>query len=265
MVFRDAVFALSDRSVEQVFFAEINATERMRSPKVLDSSERKIRLYHPHQKASGTRFRVLVGATRRTERTARFAAAATLMSDPRCLLHYGIGLPTYLNQCVPLEAAGIRDHHGKQVAMFSKRLFVPPASSPLSVRRQYCPSQDLDLRHTDADNGTLESLPDGLGNLTALELSVTAVRDEGPNSLSRPENVSTLDPRATRATAAVGHRGRTVCPCTVSTSKQRSPRPVDGQPLHVSVMMSFSHRGDSLSPKKWRAYDTEKNWRGSSR
>jgi hypothetical protein len=67
--------------------------------------------------------------------------------------------------------------------------------------RQWCPLQVLDLSQTNADDGTLESLPDGLVNLSSLDLSGTDVSDRGLASLLRMEGLTRLDLTDTRVTA----------------------------------------------------------------
>jgi hypothetical protein len=67
--------------------------------------------------------------------------------------------------------------------------------------RQWCPLQELDLSHTNTDDGTLETLPDGLVNLSSLDLSGTDVSDDGLVFLSRLEGLTRLNLTDTRVTA----------------------------------------------------------------
>lgn len=81
-------------------------------------------------------------------------------------------------------------------------------------RRQWCPLQELDLSGSDADDRTLKSLPIGLVNLARLDLSGTAVTDDGLDALARLEGLTTLDLRGSKVTSAgvarlmAGWRGR---------------------------------------------------------
>jgi hypothetical protein len=135
-LFPDAAFTLAERGASYVFYVEIDAaTERIRSSKETDSWERKITLYNRLQDMSPQSFRVLAVSTRMSERpTHILEATATLVRNPQRPLVYGICLPEYLRQSDPLRAACFRDHLGNPAPLVPKRLFVPPASSPLSVR-----------------------------------------------------------------------------------------------------------------------------------
>jgi hypothetical protein len=69
-------------------------------------------------------------------------------------------------------------------------------------RRRWSPLFVLDLSDTDADDGTLASLSDGLVNLFDLNLSGTKVSDDGLSSLLRMEGLSKLNLIDTQVTAA---------------------------------------------------------------
>jgi hypothetical protein len=69
-------------------------------------------------------------------------------------------------------------------------------------RRRWCPLQELDLSDTDADDRTLESLPDGLVNLFHLDLCGTNVSDDGLWSLLRMESLERLTLIDTNVTPA---------------------------------------------------------------
>ncbi len=118
------------------FLVEIDAgSERIRSPKDVESWERKIRLYDRYQDASPERFRVLIVATHDRARAARLLqAAATLVGNPQRSLFYGISLPAYLACPDALRAPCFRDQRGRAVALVAPRPSLSPASSPLPVR-----------------------------------------------------------------------------------------------------------------------------------
>jgi hypothetical protein len=93
--------------------------------------------------------------------------------------------------------------------------------------KQWCPLQELDLSRTDIDDRTLKSLPEGLVNLSRLDLSGTVVTDGGLDSLSKLEGLATLDLRDTRVTPAgvarlkAGWRGWR--PLTVLSGRLKGP------------------------------------------
>ena len=64
----------------------------------------------------------------------------------------------------------------------------------------WSPLQDLDLTDTDADDGTLKSLPDGLRSLSNLNLCGTNVTDDGLLSLLRMEGLKNLNLIDTKVT-----------------------------------------------------------------
>ena len=147
-LFPDCAFSLIEpRAPELRYFVEIDAgTERIRSPRDLDSWERKIRLYDRLQDSSPTRFRVLVLTTRSGQRLDHILnTAATLMRNPDRSLFYGQSLPQYLLQSDALRAACFRDHRGKPVALVPLRISTLPASSPFPMG--------------DSPHGGLSSLP----------------------------------------------------------------------------------------------------------
>jgi hypothetical protein len=69
-------------------------------------------------------------------------------------------------------------------------------------RLRWSPLLELNLSDTDADDGTLASLPDGLVNLSDLNLCGTNVSDDGLLSLLRMEGLVKLNLIDTRVTAA---------------------------------------------------------------
>ena len=73
--------------------------------------------------------------------------------------------------------------------------------SILSPTPQWSPLQELDLSDTNLDDQMLESFPDGLVNLSSLDLSGTEVSDLRVLSLLRFEGLTKLDLRDTKVTA----------------------------------------------------------------
>ena len=69
-------------------------------------------------------------------------------------------------------------------------------------KRAWCPLQELDLSHTSADDGMLESLPKGLVNLNSLDLTGTNVTDDGLESPVSIGGVDEAEPHRHQ-----GHRG----------------------------------------------------------
>lgn len=141
----DCAFQLLDANGQELsFVVELdNSTERIRSPKELDSWERKIRFYDEYQYASGRRFRVLVVATRSQERMKHIlTASADLIRNPQRSLFYGITLAQYLGEPHGVTSPCFTDHIGRSVALLPRQRFAP-ASSALrqSPRYQAAPSQ----------------------------------------------------------------------------------------------------------------------------
>lgn len=101
------------------FVVEIDAgTERIRSPKDLDSWERKIRLYDRFQDSCVKRFRVLIVSTRSAVRVEHILdAAAKLVGNPHRALFYGVSLPAYLAQEEAVTTLCFRDHRGVAMAL----------------------------------------------------------------------------------------------------------------------------------------------------
>src|SRR5260370_41564697 len=86
--------------------------------------------------------------------------------------------------------------------LFADRSLDHPSSLKLSGNRiarvempqlRWSPLVNLDLSDTDADDGTPASLPDGLVNLSNLDLCGTNVSDDGLLSLLRMEGLVTLN------------------------------------------------------------------------
>ena len=143
-LYPDCGFDLMDPTGEQFsFLVEIDAgSERIRSPKEVESWERKIRLYDQYQDALGRRFRVLIVATHGPDRADRLLQmAAKLVKNPHRSLFYGISLSAYLACPDPLRAPCFRDHQGRSVSLVPARLSSLPASSPQPVRGP--PPRDL--------------------------------------------------------------------------------------------------------------------------
>jgi hypothetical protein len=65
----------------------------------------------------------------------------------------------------------------------------------------WCPLQELDLSFTDIDDQTLAGLPEGLVNLSKLDLAGTAITDAGLRYLARLHGLTTLNLVGTRVTA----------------------------------------------------------------
>ena len=136
-LFPDNAFQLIEREGSDFgFFTEIDAgTERIRSPKDVESWERKIRLYDRFQDVSLKRFRVLIVSTRSRERVTHILdLAGTLVRNPQRSLFYGISLPEYLAAAEPLRSACFRDHHGEPATLLPERSLIQPAWNPLPMR-----------------------------------------------------------------------------------------------------------------------------------
>ena len=136
-LFPDNAFQLvDDRGTDLGFFTEMDAgTERIRSPKDVESWERKIRLYDRLQDQHVKRFRVLIVSTRSRERAAHILdLAGKLVRNPHRSLIYGISLPEYLAASEPLRSPCFRDHRGLPVAMVPERIPTQPAWNPVSMR-----------------------------------------------------------------------------------------------------------------------------------
>jgi hypothetical protein len=120
-LFPDCAFELATPTGGQFnYVVELdNGTERVRSPKDVDSWQRKIRLYDQLQNRSyPNRFRVLVVTTRSGERlTHIMEAAADLMSNRDRNLFYGVHLESYLSQADPLYHACFVNHRKQSLAM----------------------------------------------------------------------------------------------------------------------------------------------------
>jgi hypothetical protein len=122
------------------FFVELdNGTERVRSAKDADSWDRKIHLYEATQDQSADRFRVLVIATRGSDRlTHILTRAATLTQNPLRTLFYGIELPCFLAEAAPLTTPCFRDHRLEPAALVpALRVPAPPSfhATPVLLAR----------------------------------------------------------------------------------------------------------------------------------
>ena len=109
------------------YFVELdNSTEAVRSDKDRDSWERKLRLYDAFQDLTPIRFRVLVLATRSSERARHVLdAAKSILANPQRGLVYGAFLDDFLNRPDALTSPGFRDHLGRRRALV---WFVRPRS-----------------------------------------------------------------------------------------------------------------------------------------
>jgi hypothetical protein len=100
---------------------------------------------------------------------------------------------------------------------------------------RWSPLQDLDVSDTDADDGTLESLPDSLVNLHDLNLCGTNVSDDGLLSLLRMEGLGKLNLIDTKVTAAgvarLKSRWRYRRPLTILTGMRKK---AGGTPKNAS-------------------------------
>jgi hypothetical protein len=102
-------------------------------------------------------------------------------------------------------------------------------------QRRWSPLRDLDLSDTDADDRTLESLSDGLVNLSNLDLCGTNVSDDGLLSLLRMEGLTRLNLMDTKVTAAgvagLKSRWRYGRPLTILTGTRKK---AGGAPKNAS-------------------------------
>ena len=134
----------------------------------------------------------------------------------------------FANQLASLKLSGNRIA-GNRIAPFEK------------VDLRWSLLSDLDLCDSDADDGTLAELPDGLDNLINLDLSGTNVSDDGLLSLLRMLGLVKLDLRDTKVTATgvarLKSRWRYARPPTIltgtkkkvaGTPKSRTPRGTSG-------------------------------------
>lgn len=101
------------------FFVELdNSTEAIRSDKDRDSWERKLRLYDAFQDITPVRFRVLVLATRSSERLGHILdAAKAILGNPQRGLVYGAYLGAFLKRPDALTSPCFRDHLGRRRAL----------------------------------------------------------------------------------------------------------------------------------------------------
>lgn len=161
-LFPDIPFQLisPDRS-EFSFFTEIDAgSERIRSPKDLDSWERKIRLYDRLQDMTPKRFRVLIISTRSTERLDHILdAAATLATNPQRSLFYGVALPHYLSEADALRSPCFRDHRGNSVSLLPVRPIGRSATSAYSPLNHSSRLSEASPPLRGAPSSALPSLP----------------------------------------------------------------------------------------------------------
>lgn len=125
------------------FFAEVdNSSEAVRSDKDRDSWERKLRLYHAFQNATPVRFRVLVLATRSSQRVGHVLdAARTILSNPQRGLVYGAFLDDFLARPDALTSPCFRDHLGRRRALVwyvRPRSVVTVAAAPCTTLPSAC-------------------------------------------------------------------------------------------------------------------------------
>lgn len=115
-VYPDCAFQLlPEDGREFSFFVELdNSTERIHSPKHMETWQRKLRIYERFQRRCGRRFRVLIVTTRSRQRLDHLlAAAARLLQHSPGSLFYGIHLDDFLAQADGLRSAYFRDHLGR--------------------------------------------------------------------------------------------------------------------------------------------------------
>jgi hypothetical protein len=95
-----------------------NSTETVRSPKHLESWQRKVRLYERFQDMCGSRFRVLVLTTMSRKRLDHILEVALQEAqNPERLLFYSAFLPEYLSTPDAIAAPCFFDHHRSRVAL----------------------------------------------------------------------------------------------------------------------------------------------------
>jgi hypothetical protein len=101
------------------FFVELdNSTEAIHSDKDRDSWESKLRLYDAFQDLTAVRFRVLVLATRSSQRVSHILdAAKTVFRNPKRGLVYGACLDDFLARADALTWPCFRDHLGRPRAL----------------------------------------------------------------------------------------------------------------------------------------------------
>jgi hypothetical protein len=101
------------------FFVELdNSTEAIRSDKDRDNWARKLRFYDAFQDVTPVRFRVLVVATRSTERVRHILdAAKTILRNPQRGLVYGVHLDAFLARPDAVTAPCCHDHLGRRRAL----------------------------------------------------------------------------------------------------------------------------------------------------
>jgi hypothetical protein len=104
-----------------------NGTERVRSPKDVESWQRKIRLYDQVQNRSYPhRFRVLIVTTRSRDRLRYILdTAAALNSNPKRSLFYGVHLADYLAEPDAVCSPCFLDHRGLPTALIRPRCRAP--------------------------------------------------------------------------------------------------------------------------------------------
>ena len=93
-------------------------------------------------------------------------------------------------------------NHLSTLKIAGNRIAAKRSASAERVIVRWSPLGDLDLSDTDADDATLEALPDGLVNLRDLDLSGTNVSDDGLLALLRMRGLAKLNLMDTRVTTA---------------------------------------------------------------
>ncbi len=120
-IYPDCAFQLGYPGGERFsYFVELdNSTERLTSDKNIESWERKIRVYEAVRNNTPTRFRVLVFATRSTERVGHILLLARkLAANPQRTLFCGASLPEFLKTELAITQPVFRDHLGRATAIF---------------------------------------------------------------------------------------------------------------------------------------------------
>lgn len=120
VIYPDCAFQLvAEGRPPHSFFVELdNSTEVIRSDADRDSWQRKLRLYDAFQDSVPDRFRVIVLATRSSERIQHILdAARDVVRNPQRTLIYGGTLRDFLARPDALVAPCFRDHAGRRRAI----------------------------------------------------------------------------------------------------------------------------------------------------
>ena len=120
-LYPDGAFELQTPDGRQFnFVIELdNSTETVRSPKEIESWQRKIRIYHAKQdEILPNRFRVLVITTRSSLRLRHILSLSAILSpDKRRTLFYGVDQSSLLACSDPVYGPCLIDHNGRPVPL----------------------------------------------------------------------------------------------------------------------------------------------------